>query len=157
MSISLGKKIKLIRDAEGMSRTQFLDATGIPPDTLKGWELEKSKSVASDKLELITKSAVFKKYTLWLLTDESAPEVGQIAPSEESSKVVGAAIPEKILTSAFEQTMHTSISLGWLTPKDGINFEMLSDVFLADFEKVGGQTLKAAPLEPEPQVSSSKT
>ena len=157
MSMPMGKKIRLIRDAEGLTRPQFSEESGIYIETLKSWESKASSSIASDKLELITNSEKFKKYALWLITGDTAPEIGQISPDSESSKVIGAAIPEATLTSAFEQTMHTSISLGWLTPKDGINFEMLSDVFLADFEKVGGQTLKADPLEPLPQVSSSKT
>jgi len=157
MSIHICEKLKLIRVTEGLTRPQFFDETGISPDTMKNWETKKSNSVASDKLELITKSARFNKYALWLITDQTAPEIGQISPNSESSKVMGAAIPEATLTNAFEQTMHTSISLGWLTPKEGINFGMLSDVFLADFEKSGGQILEVNSPELLPQATHAKT
>ena len=64
--------------------------------------------------------------------------------------------PQGTLVEAFERTITTCISLGWLTPREGVNFEMLSDVFLADFEAVGGQVLEVAPPEHVPQASSSK-
>lgn len=154
--MKIGQKIKLIREFEGIKRSDFCQAIDMKVDSLKTYEV-KERNIGFDNLSKILSHPKLEKYSLWLITGRVAPEAGQIAPDSESPKVVGAAIPEATLTSAFEQTMHTSISLGWLTPKDGINFEMLSDVFLADFEKVGGQTLKADPLEPSPQVSSSKT
>ena len=156
MSMLIGEKLKLIRERERLNRPQFFDITGIHPDTLKNWESGKNKSIASDKLELITKSAPFKKYALWLITGETAPESGQISPSDDV-KYNDVLISKTILTSAFERTMHTSISLGWLTPKDGINFGMLSDVFLSDFEAVGGQVTVTDSPELAPTGTSSKT
>ena len=156
MSIHLSEKIKLIREAEGLSRPKFSELTGINAGSLKHFESGKIKSIGCEIIQLITKNSQLEKYTMWLMCDKTAPEMGQIAPNNESSKVMGAAIPEATLTSAFEQTMHTSISLGWLTPKEGINFGMLSDVFLADFEKVGGQTLKVDSPEPLPQATHAK-
>lgn len=154
--MQIGQKIKLIREAENIKRSEFCQLIDMTVDSLKGYEV-RNRNIGYDNLIKITHHPRFEKYSLWLVTDKTSVESGQISPDSTSSKIMSAAIPEATLTSAFEQTMHTSISLGWLTPKDGINFEMLSDVFLADFEKVGGQTLKADPLEPSPQVSSSKT
>jgi len=154
--MNIGKKIKLAREVEGIKRSEFCESIGMTVDILKTYEV-KERNIGFDNLSKIISHPKLEKYALWLTTGKTSPESGQIAPDGESSKIIGATVPEATLTSAFEKTMHTSISLGWLTPKDGVNFGMLSDVFLADFESVGGQVLELSPPEHAPQVSSSKT
>ncbi|WP_105461896.1 helix-turn-helix domain-containing protein [Escherichia coli] len=81
MSTMAGEKIRAIRDAEGLSRQQFFELTGIPAGTQKHYEMGRHKSIGSEILFKITTHPRFQKYALWLMTDTTAPESGQIAPS----------------------------------------------------------------------------
>lgn len=81
LSSSIGEKIRAIRDAEGLSRTQFFELTGIPASTQKQYETGRRDGVGSDILLKITQHSRFAKYTLWLMTDKTAPQAGQIAPA----------------------------------------------------------------------------
>lgn len=80
MSTMAGEKIRAIRDAEGLSRQQFFELTGIPAGTQKHYEMGRHKSIGSEILFKITTHPRFQKYALWLMTDTTAPESGQIAP-----------------------------------------------------------------------------
>ncbi|MBL5901423.1 helix-turn-helix transcriptional regulator [Lelliottia amnigena] len=77
---SLGDKFRLIREAEGMTRKEFADMVGIPYGTITNYE-SRGKQVTEEPLLKITKNPRLKKYALWLCTDETAPEVGQISPA----------------------------------------------------------------------------
>ncbi|HAG0017077.1 TPA: helix-turn-helix transcriptional regulator [Salmonella enterica] len=74
------EKIKLVRVAEGLSQRQFCQIIDLPLSTLRKYEIN-SSIPSIQNLMKITKNPRFKKYALWLTTDETAPEVGQIAPS----------------------------------------------------------------------------
>ncbi|OSN02940.1 transcriptional regulator [Lonsdalea britannica] len=78
--MTFDEKLKAIRNAENLSQSQFAVITGISISTLKkveagyhdpGWLL----------LSKITQHPQFQKYTLWLMTDKTAPAAGQIAPA----------------------------------------------------------------------------
>ncbi|MGF2654934.1 helix-turn-helix transcriptional regulator [Serratia marcescens] len=73
-------KLKAIRKAEGISQSQFCQLIDLPLPTIKKYESE-SYSPSIQNLMKITKHPRFKKYALWLTTDETAPEVGQISPA----------------------------------------------------------------------------
>ena len=81
LSSSIGEKIRAIRDAEGLSRTEFFELTGIPASTQKQYETGRREGVGSDILLKITQHTRFAKYALWLMTDKTAPQAGQIAPA----------------------------------------------------------------------------
>ncbi|WP_336879597.1 transcriptional regulator [Providencia rettgeri] len=81
MSISIGKKIRAIRDSEMLTREQFADLTGIPAGTQKYYETGRVDSIASDTLLKITSHPQFSKYTLWLMSDLTNEIAGQIAPA----------------------------------------------------------------------------
>lgn len=80
-SSSMGENIRMIRDAEGLTRQQFFELTGIPAGTQKYYETGRVESIGSDILLKITQHERFAKYTLWLMTGNAAPEAGQIAPA----------------------------------------------------------------------------
>lgn len=78
--MTFDEKLKAIRSAENLSQSQFAVITEISVSTLKkveagyhdpGWAI----------LSKITQHPRFQKYTLWLMTDKTAPEAGQIAPA----------------------------------------------------------------------------
>ncbi|MEN3258494.1 helix-turn-helix transcriptional regulator [Sodalis endosymbiont of Spalangia cameroni] len=81
MSSDLGEKIRLIREAEGLTRDEFEQLTGVPAGNTKRYETGRIKSIGSDFLMKITRHPRFSKYTLWLMSDQVTPETGQISPS----------------------------------------------------------------------------
>ncbi len=72
--------MRLLREHESLTREEFADLTGIPAGSIKRYETGRISSIGSDTLLKITQNERFKKYTLWLMTGESSPEVGQISP-----------------------------------------------------------------------------
>lgn len=81
MSNAFGDKILLIRKAEGLSRAEFAELTGISPNTIQNFEI-KGRDITSANLARIVNHARFIKYTMWLMTGEVIIEAGQIAPAE---------------------------------------------------------------------------
>lgn len=80
MSMSVGEKIRVIREAEQLTRDEFGELLGIPVGSLKRYETGRIGNVGSDVLLKITQHQQFKKYTMWLMTGDVAPEIGQISP-----------------------------------------------------------------------------
>ncbi|MEH9530871.1 helix-turn-helix domain-containing protein [Klebsiella pneumoniae] len=81
LSSDIGEKIRLIREAEGLTRQQFFELTNIPIGTQKYYETGRRDGVGSDILLRITQHERLEKYTLWLMTGNTAPDAGQIAPA----------------------------------------------------------------------------
>lgn len=79
----MGKKICVIRDTEGLIRQQLFVLPGIPAGAPKYYETERVESSGSNVLLKIILHPHFAKYTLWLMTDNTAPEAGQIDPAFE--------------------------------------------------------------------------
>nr|WP_074013562.1 helix-turn-helix domain-containing protein [Candidatus Sodalis sp. SoCistrobi] len=79
-SSGMGEKFREIRDSEGLTRQEFFELTGIPIVTQKFYETGRRESIGSDILLKITLHKRFEKYTMWLMTGKTAPQVGQIAP-----------------------------------------------------------------------------
>ncbi|MDF7662374.1 transcriptional regulator [Erwiniaceae bacterium L1_54_6] len=58
---------------------QLRDLTGIGLSTIKNYET-KQKEPGLVIIDRFLSVELFQKYTLWLMTDKTAPEAGQIAP-----------------------------------------------------------------------------
>ncbi|HED0218617.1 TPA: helix-turn-helix transcriptional regulator [Salmonella enterica subsp. enterica serovar Muenchen] len=80
MSNAISAKIVLLRKSEYLSRQQLADLTGIPYGTLSYYESGRS-TPPTDVMMKILQTPQFTKYTLWFMTDQTAPESGQIAPA----------------------------------------------------------------------------
>lgn len=80
MSTSLGKKIREVRDCEGLTREEFSSLTGVAAATLKQYESGRRESISSEILLKITQHPRFQKYALWLMTDMTSEAAGQISP-----------------------------------------------------------------------------
>ncbi len=78
--MELGQKLKEVRQAERLTQGEICELAGISLPTWKGYEYGKSKAISSIELLKVTMHPRFKKYALWLVTDETAPECGQISP-----------------------------------------------------------------------------
>ncbi|EAQ6104374.1 XRE family transcriptional regulator [Salmonella enterica subsp. diarizonae] len=83
MSTSIGKKIREIRETEGLTRKQFFELTGIPETAQKNYERGVTEKIGIDTVMKITNHPRFKKYTLWLMSedDEAYSEAEQISPA----------------------------------------------------------------------------
>ncbi|AEY02219.1 transcriptional protein [Oceanimonas sp. GK1] len=75
----VGKKIRQIREAMGLSRPKFAELLQVPPTTLKNYELG-YREVGGAFLVALSQHPELHKYTLWLLSDTTVPEAGQISP-----------------------------------------------------------------------------
>lgn len=80
MSTGIGAKIREIREAEGLTRKQFAELTGILETVQKSYELGKRENIGIDTVMKITNHPQFKKYTTWLLNGETNEAAGQISP-----------------------------------------------------------------------------
>ncbi|HHQ6595610.1 helix-turn-helix transcriptional regulator [Serratia fonticola] len=80
MSTTLGKKIREVRDSEGLTREEFASLTGIPAGTQKHYEMGRRESIGSEILMKITQHPRFEKYALWLMTGKTSEAAGQISP-----------------------------------------------------------------------------
>lgn len=88
MSIPIGKKIRVIREALEMGRGEFSEKTGINKATLIGVET-RDREIMSGILEAV--AAAFPEYAAYLLTDEVGikqenPEVGNLAKKLPKAK-----------------------------------------------------------------------
>ncbi|WP_406941705.1 helix-turn-helix domain-containing protein [Arsenophonus sp.] len=77
---SLGEKIRKIREAEGINRKELSEMLNIPYSSLNNYEAGRIQ-VTENIMIRITNHHLFKKYALWLMTGDIAPESGQIAPA----------------------------------------------------------------------------
>ncbi|WP_411170827.1 helix-turn-helix domain-containing protein [Klebsiella michiganensis] len=78
--MKLSDKVKAIRVAEELSQAAFCKIIDLPLSTLKKYEAN-SYEPSGINLIKITQHERFSKYTLWLMTDKTAPEVGQVSPA----------------------------------------------------------------------------
>ncbi|EJK5914064.1 helix-turn-helix transcriptional regulator [Escherichia coli] len=79
MSRDYADKLRQIRKAEGMTQKVFAEHTGLALGTIKSYEAG-HQSARSEIVERVVNILQFEKYTLWLMTDKTAPAAGQIAP-----------------------------------------------------------------------------
>ncbi|WP_234494835.1 helix-turn-helix domain-containing protein [Vibrio maritimus] len=77
--MDLGKKLKAIRIAEGLTQDEFSQLIDVPLVSVRSYELGK-RSVNEKNLMKVTKHERFDKYAYWIATDKTLPESGQIAP-----------------------------------------------------------------------------
>lgn len=80
MSTSIGEKLALVRESERLNRRQLAEITEVPYGSLTYYESGRSIPPASVIMKILQHPR-FTKYTLWFMTDTTAPESGQIAPA----------------------------------------------------------------------------
>lgn len=65
---NLAKKIRIVRERVGMSRPKFAAMIGIPPDSLKNYELGLRESIPADVLLAIINHQELNLFTGFLIT-----------------------------------------------------------------------------------------
>ncbi len=72
-------KFKLIRKAERLTQKEFCELLGFSESTFRKYEAGFIE-VGAPALLKIANHPRFTKYTLWLMTDQTASECGQVSP-----------------------------------------------------------------------------
>uniref|UniRef100_A0A3B0LY46 HTH cro/C1-type domain-containing protein n=1 Tax=Arsenophonus endosymbiont of Trialeurodes vaporariorum TaxID=235567 RepID=A0A3B0LY46_9GAMM len=75
-----GKKLRLIRQSEGLTQASMAKITGIAISAIKNYETQ-GVEVGISIIDRVLDREEFRKYTMWLMTDEIAPSAGQISPA----------------------------------------------------------------------------
>lgn len=75
----INRRIKKIREKEGISRTKFAELIGTTERKIQNVEQELQR-VQDDLIESIIKK--FPQYAYWLVTGQTIPEAGQISPDD---------------------------------------------------------------------------
>lgn len=79
--MQIHEKIKAIRQAEGLTQVQLSDLSGVPRSTINKLDAGINSNMKAETLQKIAGLPEFEKYALWLLTDKTDPENGQISPA----------------------------------------------------------------------------
>ncbi|EPJ1886396.1 helix-turn-helix domain-containing protein [Enterobacter asburiae] len=78
--MKISEKLREIRKAEGLTQKKFCEISGIALSSLKNYE-GGHKDPGIQIVTQVLNTPLFQKYTLWLMTDKTAPQAGQIAPA----------------------------------------------------------------------------
>ncbi|AYH25807.1 transcriptional regulator [Pectobacterium parmentieri] len=78
--MKISQKLRAIRKAEGLTQAKFSEISGVAIGTVKNYEGGHQEPGIQVILQ-VTNTRQLEKYTLWLMTDKTAPEAGQIAPA----------------------------------------------------------------------------
>lgn len=76
--VNLSDKLKAIRRKEDVTQTEFCELVGLSISTYKKNEAAMFE-MGYGALCKILNHPQFTKYTLWLMTDQEAPECGQVS------------------------------------------------------------------------------
>ncbi|HBO5292567.1 TPA: helix-turn-helix transcriptional regulator [Pseudomonas aeruginosa] len=77
--MDLSAKLKAIRATERLTQVEFCSLVDISLSSWKKYEASITDMGLAPVLK-ITNHPWFKKYTLWLMTGDTAPECGQVSP-----------------------------------------------------------------------------
>ena len=140
MSNEFSEKVKLIRKYSGLSQDKFTDATGIPLSSYKRYETGNTPN--AEALKSILNYKDYKKFTLWLMTDETDPSIGQISPDMEDVKPQSQKLTSKqefhdSFVSEIAESMKMFGYLGWIEVNtDKIDFEACGKLVLKEVEPI---------------------
>ncbi|EAN5735309.1 helix-turn-helix transcriptional regulator [Salmonella enterica] len=81
MSIDIGKKIREIREAEGLTREEFGAMLDIPAGSIKRYETGRIEKIGGIVLLKIAGHPQFEKYTTWLMNGKTNESAGQVSPA----------------------------------------------------------------------------
>ncbi|MGY3910083.1 helix-turn-helix domain-containing protein [Aeromonas piscicola] len=79
MSIGIKEKLALVRESERLNKKDFAEMTGVVYSTYVYYENGRNAPSAEVVMKIFQHPRL-QKYALWFLTDQVAPESGQIAP-----------------------------------------------------------------------------
>lgn len=78
--MELSAKLKAVRQREGLTQMDFCGLLEISISTYKKQEMSVRAEISTAVLLKITHHPRFEKFALWLMTDKTCLECGQISP-----------------------------------------------------------------------------
>lgn len=78
--MSFAEKLKLIRTRERLTQRQISEMVCIKLGTWKGYEYGARADLSAVEISKLLRHPRFIQYTLWLMTDQTIPEAGQVSP-----------------------------------------------------------------------------
>lgn len=124
MSTSIGIKLKLIRESMGVSQAKFAEMLDIGLSGYKRYELGNEPS--GNTIKKIANHPKTKMYFMWLFTDETNPELGQIAPGdmlESKDELTEEDFEEQFLKKS-EQALMMFFFMGWFVKSPDKDFKI---------------------------------
>jgi transcriptional regulator with XRE-family HTH domain len=85
MKLTIGEKLKIIRRTTGLNQNDFSQLVGISISSYKKYESGHSEVGAPAMLK-VANHPDFKKYALWLISDEPISIAEQCVPMQEGQK-----------------------------------------------------------------------
>lgn len=76
----INEKIIIISKAEGLTQNELVALSGLPYSTINKVIAGINANMKATTLQKIAGIPQFEKYALWLLTDKTDPQNGQISP-----------------------------------------------------------------------------
>lgn len=77
--MEFAEKLKAMRAKEGVTQTEFCELVGVSLSTYKKYEAGMFE-MGYGALSRLLSHPRFKKYTLWLMTGDTATDCGQVSP-----------------------------------------------------------------------------
>jgi transcriptional regulator with XRE-family HTH domain len=78
--MELSEKLKAVRQKEGLTQMEFCRLLEISISTYKKQEMSLRAEISSAILLKITHHPRFEKFALWLMTDKTCIDCGQVSP-----------------------------------------------------------------------------
>ncbi len=110
MSMTIGEKVRSIRDYEGLSRPDFCEVVGINKETLVTTENGRNEPKVG-LIEAICKA--YPQYVLWLMTGEVYSDLQQVSPLNPEnigSKILHVREAENLSTSDFSDKVNLDLA-----------------------------------------------
>ncbi|MCD9491374.1 helix-turn-helix domain-containing protein [Photobacterium phosphoreum] len=86
--MEIGKKLKAIIREERYSQREFAEQVNIPIRTIEKYIAGTNDPTYGVLIKIVNHER-FKKYTLWLMTGDVNPEMGQISPAFSTQEQCG--------------------------------------------------------------------
>ncbi|QZO12622.1 MULTISPECIES: helix-turn-helix domain-containing protein [Pseudoalteromonas] len=138
MSNKMGEKFRLIRERAGLTQSKFSELVGISFSSYKKYETGVNE-VGAPAIMAVANHPEFKKYALWLITDESNPDAGQFSPLDDQK-------PKTLITKGeYEQrfideaikSLQTFGYLDWVEINtEKMDFEAYGKLLFKDLQEV---------------------
>ena len=135
------EKLKMIRNATGLSQPKFAELVGIPDGSYRKYELDKREMGSNTLLSLLNHPDC-QKYSLWFMTGETIPDIGQISPGDKISDqhIDTTEMSQDAFQQEFIKTVEDSLlmfcHLGWfevrLKKEDKVDIDTCAQLILKD-------------------------
>lgn len=103
---TLGKRIRELREALGLSRSKMSDRTGVPERTFVSIEVRGS-SPGGETIQKIAES--LPCYALWLVTGEDAPLSGQFSPPKSTGDMSNRLLAYQVIDVVDARCLNTML------------------------------------------------